>query len=102
MLQPPSGDINAPRKPDAALRQRILDKLPQPRCPAGLPGPARMEPDRHHLGIPYSPLSPQFLQPPLARVKEVGGTAVALGKDVARIIVGNGIRHNQVALVIDL
>src|SRR5438876_2367417 len=91
VLQPPAGDVNTSCEPNPALSHRILDELAEGRRSPGLAHEARMNADRHHLGITSLPLPPQLIESSPAAIEEVGGTAVALGEDEPDVVVWKGV-----------
>src|SRR5687767_1556876 len=49
--QPMPGDLGAAADPEIGAARDMVEETLQRRGPAGAPGQAAMQPDRHHLGL---------------------------------------------------
>src|SRR5581483_3460547 len=102
VLEPPVGDVDPPREPDVAEAERVLDELSQRGGSAGLPRPAGVKTDRHHLRVARVPLPAKLVEAAPADVEEVRRPAEPLREDVAAVVVDHAVRHDEVALALHL
>src|ERR1700679_603478 len=101
MRVPPVRDIDPAGKQHLPLAERIFDELAQRIDAAGLGDKAWMPADRQSSRVGF-PLTPQLVEAALEIIEKVPWPTVSRQQAELAIVVGEGIRDNEVRLAKDL
>src|SRR5438874_12698064 len=92
VVEPPARDVLAPHEPDARELESVLEEVAHGRRTRSLTAPARVHGNRHQA---RTLLAQQLVEPERQRVQVVARARETRAHEVAAVVVGLRVRHDE-------